>query len=63
MESKKIVGRKFEGKTSDFLDKTERHFFQRMLKHYIKGNRTFTFGRDATGLPVTYVVAQSYIHG
>lgn len=30
--------RKFLGKTSDFKDNIERHFYQRMLKAYLRGD-------------------------
>lgn len=36
--------RKFLGKTEGFVDNTERHFYQRMLKAYLKGKEYFTYG-------------------
>lgn len=36
--------RKFLGKTKDFKDNRERHFYQRMLKAYLKGKQYFFFG-------------------
>ena len=52
--------RKFLGKTESFKDNSERHFFQRMLRAYLKGAEIFKFGRDPeTNLPMTFHVAQS----
>lgn len=36
----------FGGKTKDFADNRERHFYQRMLKAYLRGSNTFQFGFD-----------------
>lgn len=36
--------RKFLGKTEGFKDNRERHFYQRMLKAYLKGKQYFIFG-------------------
>jgi hypothetical protein len=38
--------RKFLGKTSDFKDNRERHFYQRMLKAYLRGDKLFQFGKS-----------------
>lgn len=38
--------RKFLGKTEKFKDNRERHFYQRMLKAYLKGNTHFQFGKS-----------------
>lgn len=38
--------RKFLGKTSDFKDNRERHFYQRMLKAYLRGDELFQFGKS-----------------
>lgn len=36
--------RTFTGKTDNFSDPQERHFFQRMLRAYLKGAEFFYFG-------------------
>lgn len=36
--------RSFGGKLDGFKDKKERHFHQRMLKAYLKGDQYFRFG-------------------
>jgi len=36
--------RSFGGKLENFADNRERHFHQRMLKAYIRGNKIFPFG-------------------
>jgi len=36
--------RKFLGKTENFKDNRERHFYQRMLKAYLRGDSFFYFG-------------------
>lgn len=38
--------RKFTGKTEDFKDNRERHFYQRMLKAYLRGDKKFQFGKS-----------------
>lgn len=38
--------RKFLGKTSGFKDNQERHFYQRMLKAYLRGDKIFQFGKS-----------------
>lgn len=38
--------RLFLGKTENFKDNRERHFYQRMLKAYLKGNTHFQFGKS-----------------
>lgn len=57
--------RKFLGKTEGFKDKQEAHFYQRMLKAYLKGKEFFTFGfewvkRDSIMVrePAMFKVAQ-----
>lgn len=42
----KTEPRKFLGKTEGFTDKTERHFYQRMLKAYHAGHQFFHFGYE-----------------
>jgi len=44
-ESGKVI-RKFLGKTSGFKDNQERHFYQRMLKAYLRGDKIFQFGKS-----------------
>ena len=51
--------RKFLGKTENFKDKEERHFFQRMLRAYLKGSINFFFGFDHKGKPVQHKVLSS----
>jgi len=51
--------RKFLGKTEGFKDKEERHFFQRMLKAYLKGSKRFNFGIDKFGKKNICEVLQS----
>lgn len=41
--SGQTLSRMFLGKTDDFTSKGERHFNQRMLKHYLKGDKFFVF--------------------
>ncbi len=50
--------RKFLGKTSDFKDRDEKVFNQRMLKAYLNGRKTFHFGFDTEGFPKSYDVLQ-----
>jgi hypothetical protein len=40
----KPVTRTFGGKTDNFTDNQERHFYQRMLRAYLKGWEVFYFG-------------------
>jgi len=40
----KVPQRRFLGKTENFKDNQERHFYQRMLKAYLKGKQVFNFG-------------------
>lgn len=40
------ISRKFLGKTEDFKDNRERHFYQRMLRAYLKGKKYFQFGKS-----------------
>lgn len=68
METTQNVKRKyFAGKTKFIIDystpekleasKKERHFYQRMLRAYLKGADVFQFGRDPmTNKPVQYKV-------
>lgn len=54
--------RKFLGKTDNFKDKEQKHFFQRMLRAYLQGKKVFNYGfsRSLTGLvPNEYKVLQS----
>lgn len=51
--------RKFLGKTENFENKEERHFFQRMLKAYLNGRKTFDFGIDKFGNKNNCLVLQS----
>lgn len=44
VELNKNPAKKFLGKTDNFSDNNERHFFQRMLKAYLKGQEFFHFG-------------------
>jgi len=54
--------KQFGGKLDGFTDNKERHFFQRMLKAYLKGGSSFQFGfekhedgevkRDLRGKPI-----------
>lgn len=57
--------RKFLGKTENFTDSVERHFYQRMLKAYLKGHTHFFFGfhntQIATRERTRYEVAQKLI--
>lgn len=61
------TSRKFLGKTSDFKDNRERHFYQRMLKAYLRGDKLFQFGKSwklnhfgvSEYLPDWYPVKQS----
>lgn len=39
-----VMKKRFTGKTDDFSDNRERHFFQRMLRAYLKGHTHFNFG-------------------
>lgn len=63
-----FTGRKFTGKTKDFKDNRERHFYQRMLKAYLRGDSRFQFGKSyqlnhlgfTELLPDWYEVQQSY---
>lgn len=60
--------RTFGGKTENFENNRERHFYQRMLKAYLKGSSFFRFGfekyedgqikRDSRGnaIPATFEV-------
>lgn len=51
--------RKFLGKTEGFKDKTEKHFYNRMLNAYLKGNEYFQFGfKQDTNEPAWYKVAE-----
>lgn len=63
-----FTARKFTGKMSDFKDNRERHFYQRMLKAYLRGDQNFQFGKSwkknhlglMEFLPDWYKVQQSY---
>lgn len=44
IELNKNPEKNFLGKTSNFTDNNERHFFQRMLKAYLRGYEYFHFG-------------------
>lgn len=48
--------RKFLGKTENFENKEERHFFQRMLRAYLKGHKEFAFGFRPNGMPKKHTV-------
>jgi len=51
--------RQFLGKTSDFKNKEERMFNQRMLKAYLQGKSDFIYGIDHNGLPKSFEVLQT----
>lgn len=57
--------RNFGGKTENFSDNRERHFYQRMLRHYLKGHTHFNFGFKTTmigqRIPETYEVMVKYV--
>lgn len=68
-KSQQPTTKKFTGKTEGFTDNRERHFYQRMLRAYLKGHTHFNFGfslqKDGkTGLmvrmPDTYLVQYGY---
>jgi len=40
--------KKFAGKMENFKDNQERHFYQRMLRAYLKGWQYFDFGFEYT---------------
>lgn len=46
LNEKDKTQRKFLGKTSGFKDNRERHFYQRMLKAYLRGDKQFQFGKS-----------------
>ena len=48
---KEKTTRKFLGKTKDFVSNTERNFYKKMLKAYLRGAEYFNykFERDLTG--------------
>lgn len=52
--------RKFLGKTENFESKKERTFYQRMLKAYLQGKKTFCCGFDKFKNPRVHDVMQSY---
>lgn len=54
------TSRKFLGKTENFKNNQERHFYQRMLKAYTKGKQYFFFGFDIDGKPIRHRVEQLY---
>jgi len=64
----KVPQRQFLGKTSGFKDNRDRHFHQRMLKAYLRGDTQFQFGKSyklnkfglLELLPDWYEVQQSY---
>jgi len=55
----RLEPRKFLGKTENFENKDERHFFQRMLKAYLQGRKFFDFGIDKFGNKNSCQVLQS----
>lgn len=56
--------RKFLGKTSEFIDKQEKVFHERMLRAYLKGKEYFNFGFTTNSfgmrVPETHKVLQEY---
>lgn len=46
VNDKLSIKKSFGGKLSDFTDNKDRHFNQRMLKAYLKGNTQFQFGKS-----------------
>lgn len=44
----------FGGKIDNFKDNRERHFYQRMLRAYLKGWTRFNFGNESHEVLVTY---------
>lgn len=53
--------RKFLGKTENFENKDEKRFFQRMLKAYLAGRKTFNYGFETVmgqRQPVEHMVLQ-----
>lgn len=54
--------RNFLGKTSDFKDKQEKSFYQKMLKYYAKGAQKMPFGHDQNGHKMYVAVEQIYFY-
>lgn len=54
--------RRFLGKLSDFKDKREQAFNQRMLKAYVKGHQYFAMGRYDNGQPIMHRVKQEFFY-
>jgi len=52
--------RQFLGKTENFENKTERNYYNKMLRAYIKGASRFVFGRDKDKNPRVFHVQQKY---
>lgn len=55
----KPAQRKFLGKTDNFENKEERTFYQRMLRAYLQGKKTFCCGFDKFRNPRVHEVMQS----
>lgn len=51
---------KFLGKTSDFADKAEKAFYQKMLRYYLKGHSFMPFGKNIKGEQQYIPVLQEY---
>lgn len=55
--------RRFLGKTENFKSKEEKHFYNRMLKAYLKGNEYFFFGiNEENNQPNIVKIEQEYYY-
>lgn len=56
------LSRKFLGKMENFENKTERNYYTKMLRAYLKGASQFVFGKDSAKNPRVFHVQQQYFY-